>query len=86
MQLPANVDVARLDSLTGDERNDFVGNTIYEVIQGGLGEELAPNITGMLLDESVVDFKSLLTNSQYFNSKVAEAHNLLIQSRAQGQQ
>jgi hypothetical protein len=31
-------------------------------------------ITGMLLDESAVDPKELLTNNQFFVSKVNEAH------------
>ena len=87
MNLPANVDVKQLDELQGEAKSDYVGNAIYEVILGQFGEELAPNITGMLLDESVVDFKQLLTNGQYFNSKVAEAHALLMQSKqAQAQQ
>jgi len=35
----------------------------------------------MLLDETAVDFKLLLTQNQYFVSKVREAYDLLVQSK-----
>ena len=60
LQLP-NINVAELDQLQGDDRNNFVGNNIYMPIMQAFGEEYAPTITGMLLDESAVDFKLLLT-------------------------
>lgn len=80
LQLP-QVNVAQLDALQGDDRNNFVGNNIYQTIHGAYGEEYAPTITGMLLDESAVDFKLLLTNNQYFQSKAREAFELLVQSK-----
>ena len=55
IQLP-QIDVSPLESLQGDERNNFVGNNIYGLIQAALGQEFAPRITGMLLDESAVNF------------------------------
>ena len=39
--------------------------------------------TRMLLDESVVNFNQLLTDSQYFSAKVYEAHSLLLKSQVQ---
>jgi hypothetical protein len=44
---------------------------------GIFGQELAPTITGMLLDETAVDFKSLLTDNHYFTSKAHEAYGIL---------
>lgn len=80
MQLP-NVNVTQLDSLQGDDRNNFVGNNIYSTIHTAYGEEYAPTITGMLLDETAVDFKLLLTQNQYFQAKAREAYELLIQTK-----
>ena len=79
MQLPP-VDVSQLDNLQGDERNNFVGNNIYQTIHNEYGDRFAPTITGMLLDESAVDFKLLLTQNQYFQAKAREAYELLVQS------
>ena len=66
--------------MQGQDRNNFVGNTIFGLIQQAYGEENAPRITGMLLDENAVDFKQLLTDSKYFSGKVNEAYGLLVQS------
>lgn len=38
-------------------------------------------MTGMILDESAVDYKELLTNQQYFASKVQEARAILKKSQ-----
>lgn len=73
LQLP-DVDASQLDALKGEDRSNFVGNNIYGVIQGVFGDQHAPRLTGMLLDESAVNYKELLTNSQYFTNKVHEAH------------
>lgn len=61
LRLP-QVDIAPLDGLQGEERDNFVGNNIYPAIFQAYGEEEAPTITGMILDESAVDYKELLTN------------------------
>ena len=82
IQLP-QIDVSPLDSLQGEERNNFVGNNIYAHILAVLGQQNAPRITGMLLDESVINFNQLLTDSQYFSAKVYEAHSLLLKSQVQ---
>lgn len=85
LQLP-QVNIAQLDALQGDDRNNFVGNNIYQTIHNSYGEEFAPTITGMLLDESAVDFKILLTQNDYFQSKAQEAYALLVQSRRNEQE
>lgn len=85
LQLP-QINVEELDQLQGDERNNFVGNNIYMPIMQAFGEEFAPTITGMLLDESAVDFKLLLSQNQYFVSKAREAYELLVQSKNQQSQ
>jgi len=64
------VNLSELDALIGDDRNDFVGNNIYEPILKTYGEALAPRITGMLLDEENINFKSLLSDNNYFSTKV----------------
>jgi len=84
IQLP-QIDVSPLESLQGDERNNFVGNNIYGLISAVLGQEVAPRITGMLLDESAVNFSQLLTDSQYFSGKVFEAHSLWMNSQGKAQ-
>jgi len=76
MTLPA-IDVSSLDSGDQDTRNQFVGNSIYNLIMEAYGPEICPRITGMLLDENAVNYKQLLTDNVYFNNKVAEAHALL---------
>ena len=55
MNLP-QVDLNELKSLTGEQRPQFVGNNIYASIQAACGDEMAPRITGMLIDENVVNF------------------------------
>lgn len=76
------IDVSQLDNLRGDERNNFVGNNIYGPIMNTFGEENAPTITGMLLDESAVDFKNLLSDNAYFVGKAREAYALLMHSKS----
>lgn len=76
------IDVTPLSQLQGQQKNEFVGNSIYGHIQGALGDEYAPRITGMLIAENAgIDFTQLLTDSAYFTSKVFEAHNLILSSK-----
>lgn len=75
------IDVSPLDNMASqDQRNNFVGNNIYGVVQQAYGDENAPRITGMLLDENAVNFKQLLTDNEYFIGKVNEAYTLLMNS------
>lgn len=66
-----------LSSSNKQDRDNFVGNSIYTPIHQVFGEEFAPRITGMLLDEQVIDYRQLLSDPAYFNSKVNEAFTLL---------
>lgn len=68
------VNLIELEELkTPEERKNFVGNAIYPIIAASISAELAGRITGMLIDEKLVNFKDLLTNQQYFNTKCREA-------------
>jgi|TARA_B110001469_G_C9618229_1_gene307963 hypothetical protein len=83
IQLP-QIDINKLKELNGNPQaiSEFVGNSIYGLIQQALGEEFAPRITGMLLDENAgIDFQKLLTDNKYISSKVYEAHNLIMSSQ-----
>lgn len=80
LQLPA-IDSKPLDFLKGEERENFVGNHIYGPILAAFGAEEAPTVTGMILDESAVDYKELLTNQVYFSGKVNEARGILKKSQ-----
>jgi len=67
--------------MQGPDRSNYVGNNIFGLIQQAYGEENAPRITGMLLDEQAVNFKQLLTDNSYFSGKVNEAYSLLVSSK-----
>lgn len=62
--------------LDRDARRNFVGNLIYEVITT-VDPANAAKITGMLIDENVVDQQRLLTSEDYLNEKYFEADALL---------
>lgn len=56
IQLPS-IDTSPLKTLKGPQIQEFVGNSIYGHIQQALGDEFAPRITGMLLDDNAgIDF------------------------------
>lgn len=66
MPLP-QVDVSQLETIQDPaEKKQFVGNAIYPQIEATFGQAVAGKITGMLLDENVVDFNQMLTNQMYF--------------------
>jgi len=84
IQFSQPIDISPLANLQGQQRNEFVGNSIYGYIQSALGDEFAPRITGMLLDDNAgIDFKQLLTDNSYFTGKVYEAHQLILNSKQQ---
>ena len=69
--------MAELEAQTNpDARKNFVGNAIYPFIQQRFGD-LTGKITGMLIDEKLVNFTQLLTDPQYFTNKCYEAEQLL---------
>ena len=65
-----------------NEKKNFIGNAIYPQISSVLGEQHAGKITGMLLDESVVEIDKLLKDQRYLTEKVYEAYNLILQTQS----
>ena len=69
------------------ERNPYlkeqVGHLIYDFVQGIIGVEKAPKITGMLIELPVAQIKEYLSSFEGLEMKVREANNLLDQ---EGQQ
>ena len=59
------------------QKSQFVGNSIFGSIAQGYGSEMAPRLTGMLLDENAVNFKMLLGDNAYLDNKASEAYALL---------
>ena len=70
------IDSLVLEKLVIEEKKQYIGNAIYPCIQSDVGEH-AGKITGMLLDEKVVDLKKLVTEQKYLNDLVFEALRLL---------
>lgn len=54
-----------------------VGNAIFDAVQHLKGGNLAPKITGMLIDLNIEEIQVYLTNYREFVKKVGEAGNLL---------
>ena len=65
------------------EKNPYlkeqVGHLIYDFVQGIIGVEKAPKITGMLIELPVAQIKEYLTSYEALQVKVNEANNLLQQ-------
>jgi len=64
-----------------NERKQLIGNAIYSAVQPFVGD-FAGKITGMLLDENVVEMNRLCTDQKYLSDLVNEAWRLL-RSQAQ---
>ena len=54
-------------------RKQLVGNAIYSIVLERVGPNLAGKVTGMMLDENIVNFTNLLTERAYFDKLVTEA-------------
>jgi len=52
---------------TIEEKKQFVGNMIYPCIQQAYGDIYVGKITGMLLDEKVVNLDLLVTDQKYLS-------------------
>ncbi len=59
-----------------NDRKQLIGNAIYAAMAPAVGEH-AGKITGMLLDEKVVDLNKLTSDQKYFSDLVGEAQRLL---------
>jgi hypothetical protein len=60
----------------------FVGEFIYEYVEKFVGEDLAPKITGMLIDLPLDEIKGYLYDFNRLLYKVGEANNFLLQVQA----
>lgn len=66
--LPPAQQVASLAALTEiNEKKQAIGNMIYPCIQQAYGELFVGKITGMLLDEKVVNLDLLVTDQKYLS-------------------
>jgi hypothetical protein len=69
------------------EKNPYlkeqVGHLIYDYVQGIIGVDKAPKITGMLIELPVAQIKEYLTTYEALVIKVQEANNLLNQEGTQ---
>jgi len=75
------VDLAAFQALAEPEkRREFVGNTVYPLIHAKLGET-AGRVTGMVIDEKVVNIEKLISDPAYFNQQVNEAYRLLMSAQ-----
>jgi hypothetical protein len=54
-----------------------VGNAIFDFVQQNTGRELAPKITGMLIDLSLEEIQAYLSSYSEFKKKVYEAQRML---------
>lgn len=76
VELPA-VDHTQLAAIVDlNERKQMVGNAIYSAVSPHVGD-FAGKITGMLLDENVVDLNRLTSDKKYLSDLVNEAWRLL---------
>ena len=57
----------------------FVGEFIYEYVEKFVGEDLAPKITGMLIDLPLDEIKGYLYDFGKLYQKISDAVNLLNQ-------
>ena len=57
----------------------FVGDFIYEYVEKFVGEELAPKITGMLVDLPLEKIKSYICDFYNLRQKIYEAREFLTQ-------
>jgi len=64
-----------------------VGNAIFDFVQTLRGQNMAPKITGMLIDLNLDEIQAYLTNYREFQKKIGEAATLLdSMSKAAAQQ
>jgi len=77
------VDMAEFAKCENTEaRRSFVGNAVYPMIQEAIQDaNLVGRVTGMIIDETVVQINRLLSDQSYFNQQVNEAYKLLLQQQ-----
>jgi hypothetical protein len=50
------------------ERKQYVGDRLFQIIQMKIGLDQAGKVTGMMLDESVVNYEAFFTSPGYFET------------------
>ena len=63
----------------------FVGEFIYEYVEKFVGEDMAPKITGMLIDLPLEEIKGYLYDFYKLQQKIFEAREILTQIQRQQQ-
>jgi hypothetical protein len=82
-QTPADVYFMKAQHIlpSVQERNPYlkehVGHLIYEYVEAQVGQQLAPKITGMLIELPVIQIRQFLTSLDALNHRVMEAKQLL---------
>jgi hypothetical protein len=61
----------------------FVGEFIYEYVEKFVGEEMAPKITGMLIDLPLEEIKGYIYDFYKIQQKIFEAREILTQIQRQ---
>jgi len=64
------------------EKREQVGTTIFKYVEKLVGEQLAPKITGMLIDLPLAELNYSVSTYQLLQAKVHSAYSLLMQTRA----
>ena len=62
------------------ELKQYVGEFIYDYVQTFVGEELAPKITGMLIDHPIEEIKKYLYDFFELSRMIYKARQLLLNS------
>ena len=65
---------------TAKARRELVGSTIYKYVEHLLGTEVAPKITGMIIDLPPADLNMSVLQYHSFQGKVRTALQLLVDS------
>lgn len=60
-----------------EAKKNSIGEFIYDQINASVGEEMAPKITGMIIDLPLNDLVSVIRDYPQLQQKVSEGMNLL---------
>jgi hypothetical protein len=55
----------------------MIGEFVYDLIQPSVGDDLAPKLTGMIIDLPLEDLTSVVTSYDSLMNKVNEGRTLL---------
>ena len=66
---------------TQDARKEIVGTAIYRYIEGLVGEEHAPKVTGMIIDLEPAELNMSIQTFPGLQSKVHSAMQLLVTNK-----